>query len=110
MSSKTMPTLGQILVDSKLSAKKQSDIKVEEFAVALIKHDCTHLCLIAEDDYSEMPIDYYAIIFWCSNESCHNKDFIPIRSTLGYKILYKYLVLGSVVIEPEIWDGRLICQ
>ena len=45
---------------------KKTAIETSSFIKELISNNCTHICLVAEDDSGEVQIDYYTLMSWGS--------------------------------------------
>ena len=90
---------------------KTTDINTYSFIKELISGDCTHMCLVAEDDSGEVKVDYYNLVSWGSTPVSEENHFIPVDSKAGYKIIDRFLHRETVQFVPVIWYGKdLIIQ
>ncbi len=85
---------------------KTTNINTYAFIKELLDNDCTHICLVAEDDYSEVKVDYYNLVSWGSTPVSEEKHFIPVDSNAGYKIIDRFLHRETVQLIPVIWYGK----
>ena len=84
---------------------KKTAIETSSFIKELIFNNCTHLCLIAEDDSGEVQIDYYTLMSWGSLPIEEDKKFIAVNSEEGYKIIDRFLHKQTLHIISDIWYG-----
>lgn len=82
---------------------KTTNIDTNSFIKELISSDCTHICLIAEDDSREVQVDYYTLMSWGSIPIEEDKRFISVNSKKGYEIIDRFLHQETVHIISEIW-------
>lgn len=85
---------------------KTTDIITYSFIKELKSNDCTHICLVAEDDSGEVQVDYYNLVSWGSTPVSEEKHFIPVDSNAGYKIIDRFLHKETVQLIPTIWYGK----
>jgi hypothetical protein len=84
----------------------RTTIDTNSFIKELILNDCTHVCLVAEDDSGEVQIDYYTLMSWGSLPIEEDKKFIAVNSKAGYEIIDRFLHKQTVNIIPDIWYGE----
>jgi hypothetical protein len=84
---------------------KTTAIDTNSFIKELMSNDCTHICLVAEDDSGEVQIDYYNLMSWGSIPIEEDKKFIAVDSKAGYEIIDRFLHKQTVNIISEIWYG-----
>jgi hypothetical protein len=84
---------------------KTTAIDTNSFIKELMSNDCTHICLVAEDDTGEVQIDYYNLMSWGSIPIEEDKKFIAVDSKAGSEIIDRFLHKQTVNIISEIWYG-----
>ena len=84
---------------------KTTAIDTSSFIKELISNNCTHICLVAEDDSGEVQIDYYTLMSWDGLPIEEDKRFIDVTSKTGYEIIDRFLHKQTVHIISEIWYG-----
>ena len=84
---------------------KTTTIDTNSFIKELMSNDCTHICLVAEDDSGEVQIDYYNLMSWGSIPVEEDKKFIAVDSKAGAEIIDRFLHKQTVNIISEIWYG-----
>lgn len=84
---------------------KTTSIDTKSFIKELINSNCTHICLVAEDDSGESQIDYYTLMSWGSLPVEETEKFIAVNSKKGYDIIDRFLHKQTVQIISEIWYG-----
>lgn len=82
---------------------KITAIDTESFIKELLLSECTHICLVAEDDSGEVQVDHYSLMSWGSNPIDEDKKFIALASKAGYDIIDRFLHKQTVEIIDEIW-------
>lgn len=84
---------------------KTTAIDTNSFIKQLMSNDCTHICLVAEDDSGEVQIDYYNLMSWGRIPIEEDEKFIAVDSKAGYEIIDRFLHKQTVNIISEIWYG-----
>ena len=84
---------------------KTTAIDTNSFIKELMSNDCTHICLVAEDDSGEVQIDYYNLMSWGRIPIEEDEKFIAVDSKAGYEIIDRFLHKQTVNIISEIWYG-----
>jgi hypothetical protein len=84
---------------------KKTAIDTNSFIKELISNNCTHICLVAEDDSGEVQIDYYTLMTWGGLPVEEDKKFIAVNSKEGYKIIDRFLHQQTAHIISDIWYG-----
>jgi hypothetical protein len=85
---------------------KTTAIDTSSFIKELISNNCTHICLVAEDDSGEVQIDYYTLMSWGIIPIEEDKRFIALNSKTGYEIIDRFLHKQTVHIISDIWYGE----
>jgi hypothetical protein len=84
---------------------KTTAIDTNSFIKELLSNNCTHICLVAEDDSGEVQIDYYTLMTWGGLPVEEDKKFIAVNSKEGYKIIDRFLHKQTAHIISDIWYG-----